>query len=303
LRELSPDPGSDRHLGEATVAVIVRSQFGLNASTVERLGEGWDNEVFVVDEDWIFRFPKRANAIWLMEREIAIMPVIERSIGVPVPRFEMLGHAGEGFAYPFVGYRRIKGLPADRVEQGTSLDGLAADVGRALTNLHSIDPAHMPPKPTEPWELEDLRSQLAEEGARVAPFVPEPVARKVEPYLRGEVEPPPDFEGAGRFLHADINPDHVIVDPKSGQLAGIIDFGDAEVSDPVGDFVGLVSIGGMAFARHVREHYALECDNGFDERLRWSARVLNLHWLASAVIDGRDYIERRQGWVLRAFES
>lgn len=297
---MSPDPGSDRQLSGATVASVVRDQFGLDAASVERLGEGWDNEVFVVDGDWIFRFPKRADAIWRLEREIAMMPIIERSIGVPVPRFDKIGRANEAFPYPFVGYGRIEGLAADRVDRVQSSSGLAADIGGALTRLHGIDPALIPSHPDEPWGWEEHRMRLVEEGDHVAPYVPAQVAREAGPFLRGEMEPPP-FQGPRRFLHGDIGPDHLIVEPETGRLAGIIDFGDAEVSDPVGDFVGLVSVGGYSFANEVRQHYTLPCDDGFDDRLRWAARALNLHWLSSAIHEGSD-VARHQAWVIRAFQ-
>ena len=37
-------------------------------------------------------------------------------------------------------------------------------------------------------------------------------------------------------IHSDIMPEHIIVNPKTHTLSGIIDFGDIEIGDPAYDF-------------------------------------------------------------------
>lgn len=52
---------ADRSLDEGVVAAIVADQLPFLAGAhVERLGAGWDNELFIVANDWVLRFPKRA---------------------------------------------------------------------------------------------------------------------------------------------------------------------------------------------------------------------------------------------------
>ena len=65
------------------------------------LAAGWDNEPFMVGEDWVFRFPKRAQQVpWLL-REIEAMPVVAEALGSMVPRFEHVGEPSPAFPYPF----------------------------------------------------------------------------------------------------------------------------------------------------------------------------------------------------------
>ena len=47
------------------------AQLGLEGARLRKLAEGWDNSVWVVDERYAFRFPRRAVAIPLLERELA----------------------------------------------------------------------------------------------------------------------------------------------------------------------------------------------------------------------------------------
>ena len=41
---------------------------------VEALGAGWDYSAFRVDDEYVFRFPRRAVVLPGMEREIATLP-------------------------------------------------------------------------------------------------------------------------------------------------------------------------------------------------------------------------------------
>jgi hypothetical protein len=72
---------SDRHLDEEAVAGLIASQFpGLIGQDVTRLGTGWDHELFLAGE-WILRFPKRAERVAWLTREVKIMPVVAETLG------------------------------------------------------------------------------------------------------------------------------------------------------------------------------------------------------------------------------
>ena len=94
--------------------------------------------------------------------------------------------------------------------------------------------------------------------------------------------PPPRYEGPLRFIHHDLSPEHLIVDPKTGQLAGILDWTDAALGDAARDFVVLVTWRGWDFTEAVLRDYRLPLDDGFRERLRFMARLLSMIWLGEA---------------------
>ena len=102
------------------------------------------------------------------------------------------------------------------------------------------------------------------------------------------------------MIHNDICPDHLIVDPHSGRLTGIIDFSDTTVADPVLDMVGLIGLGGYEFIAEVLSSYDLELGEDFADRLIWLARTLTLAWLAEAAIHDRPGIPKHVGWVTAA---
>ena len=59
-----PEWDADIVVDEALVRALLAEQFPeLDASSARLLGEGWDNSVWVVEERWAFRFPRREIAI------------------------------------------------------------------------------------------------------------------------------------------------------------------------------------------------------------------------------------------------
>jgi len=136
----------DWQLGVDTVSRLVAQQFpALGGERIVRLGAGCDHELYSVGQDWILRFPKRAERVpWLL-REIEIMPAVADPLEQLVARFELVGHPGSGCPYPFVGHRRLIGVAADQAPQPNR--ALAADIGQALSRLHRVAVDRIPPPP------------------------------------------------------------------------------------------------------------------------------------------------------------
>lgn len=230
-----------------------------------------------------------------------MVAVVAAEVDRWIPRYELTGIPSALFPYPFVGYRRVRGVGADR-SAARDLAGLAADIGALLSRLHRIDPALIPPTPAawedEPWS--ELRAGLAAQASRVRPLLEPGTLSLAEPYLSGTV-PEPDQDGPRRFIHDDICPDHVIVDPSTGRLTGLIDFTDAMVGETVLDFVGLIGIAGYDFIDAVTAHYDLPLGDGFGRKLSWLTRTLTLTWLADAARHTPADIPMHLAWVGRAF--
>ena len=293
-------PSSDWQLDEEIVSGLLAAQFpDLADQTVTRYGAGWDNQLFRVGDEWIFRFPRRAERVPWLVREMEIMAIVGETLAPAVPSFERVGAPSDAFPYPFVGYRPVPGVGADRAQAGRP--GLAADIGALLSRLHRIDPSSVPPTPggweREPWG--ELRAELADVADLARPFLGPVLLPEAEPYLAGQVREPPQ-DGPVRFIHNDICPDHVIVDPDTGRLNGLIDFGDAMAGDPVLDFVGLIGIAGYQFIDSAAAAYDLPLGDSFGTRLRWLCRVLTLTWLADAAAHDQPRMGIHLGWVARA---
>lgn len=297
-------PSSDRPLDAQLVSGLIAAQFpGLRGQPVNWLAAGWDNELFSVGGEWILRFPRRAERVPWLTREITIMSMLAGPLAPLVPVFELIGEPSGAFPYPFVGYRRLPGVSADQIP-AAGRTGLAAGIAKLFSALHRIDPGGLPPTPGG-WEHEswdELLADLFTAAGLARPLLRPGTLARAGPYLAGQV-PAPAQEGSSRFIHNDICAEHLIADPGTGRLTGLIDFTDAMAGDPVHDFAGLITVGGYRFIGEVAAGYDLPLGGGFRARLEWLCRVLTLTWLAEAAAADPASVPLHLSWVDRAFAT
>ena len=200
---------------------LIADTLGRSPRTIREIDDGYDFEVAVVDEEWVFRFPRRSGVEEALELEVVLLPTLAPSLPVSVPSFEYVSRDPL-----FVGYRLIRGEPLVD-EDG---DGVRA----FLDALHAFDRSKLPVGPLD-W-IDGYRAQCAEFDRLVMPLL-ETDRRVQAQRLFHEVETLLGFEPA--LLHADLGPEHLLV--HDGRLASVIDWGDTRVGDPALDYAWLLN--------------------------------------------------------------
>ena len=218
----------------------------LEARTLRKLAEGWDNTVWLVDERYAFRFPHREIAVPGVERELAVLPKLP-ALPLPVPRPVFVGAPDGGYTWPFFGCELLPGAESGDAELD---DGARAEVGLGLAGflreLHALELDE--PLPLDANRRTDThrrtalaRKQLAE-LARLGVWSAPP--RVEELFAEAERLPPPERPV---LVHGDLHFRHLLVD--RGRASGVIDWGDVCRSDPAIDLPllwSLVPPGGRA---------------------------------------------------------
>ena len=69
----------DVNVNEDIAKKAILEAFSLKVKTIILIGEGWDNLVYLVNDDIIFRFPRRKVAISLLEREMWVLRKIAKN--------------------------------------------------------------------------------------------------------------------------------------------------------------------------------------------------------------------------------
>ena len=237
-----PEWDADLVVDEALVRALLGEQFPeLDGSTARLLAEGWDNAVWVVEERWAFRFPRREIAVPLVAREAAILPRLAPLLPVPVPAPTHLGRPGSGYPWPFSGSAFIAGREA--VDARPSEDervSLAARLGAFLHVLHA-------PEVAEAADPDRILVADPNRRADMSIRVPRTRDRLAKLERRGLWTAPPEVEelfvAAERLpaveptslVHGDLHFRHLLV--VGGQLAGVIDWGDMCRADPAVDLL------------------------------------------------------------------
>jgi aminoglycoside phosphotransferase (APT) family kinase protein len=209
----------------------------LGAQVVEPFGSGWDNAAFLVDGRVVFRFPRRRAVANLIEREIALLPLVASRLPLAISVPIYIGAASLAYPWTFAGYECIDGTTAcalvldDRMRHS-----LAVPLAHFLRALHGIDTAPLVAAGLPPDELgrldPDKRLRLARERL--------PVLEAAGIDARGAVawlaaNPPQPLAARERtVVHGDLYARHVLLDAQR-KPAGIIDWGDIHLGDPALD--------------------------------------------------------------------
>ncbi|HEV3485891.1 MAG TPA: phosphotransferase [Vicinamibacterales bacterium] len=297
-------PPTDR-LTADVVRDVIREQFPeLAADTVEPMGEGWENETYLVDGRVVFQFPRYADDAGVFEWEARVQALVASVIGdmVGIPRITRWGRPSARFPYAFAGYDVIQGVAAN--DPSVRLNpALADDIGRVLSRLHAI-PADVAAAAgvgtADPADV-DLAAALLRVRRWVSE-VPEIRDHAHDPctWLDRVPRAPDRYRGMLRCIHADFQMEHVLVSQTTGRLSGIIDWGPV-LCEPAPDFSYVLLHGGWSFFQRAVAAYDLPLDAEFAERTLFSARLCALGWLADAVKRGRSP-SRDLAIVRRAFE-
>lgn len=243
----------------------------LTIHTVRLVTEGFDSDAVIVNDAWVFRFPRRPDVAAQLAVEQALLPALAARLPIAIPHFEIGVAAGDDLL-PFVGYRLLPGTQM-RAEHVRTLsvaqrDALAAQLGAFLSALHtfpvesvrSIAPAM---RVTERDPVMDERAAVERD---VFPLLT-PAEQRWAHALYAEVSDPQIWHWTPVVTHNDLNTDHILFDPHTQRIGGIIDWGDMELGDPANDFAALFEYG-QPFMETVLQHYTLPADAAFRLRMR-----------------------------------
>jgi aminoglycoside phosphotransferase (APT) family kinase protein len=277
---------ADITLTEAMARSLIEEQFPeLAPVRIAEMGEGWDNQVYLVNDGVIFRFPRRKVAVSCLVVENRVLPHIVGRLPVAVPEPRFLGQPSQPYPYPFTGYPLITGKPAHQVHlSGTNCIKLVQDLGECLRILHHIPVAEAVAYGAERDALGrmDLSTRVAKCYDYLDTAMRYQLVDKDFSIIDVIQALPRSLDATSRstLVHGDLNFRNFLVNDV-GQLSGIIDWGDLHIGHPsldVAVIAGLLPAG--------EHHYFFDVYGDVDEELwalaRFRALYTNLYILVYA---------------------
>ena len=262
--------------------VVEAENPGLTVHSTRFLGEGWNAFAYLVNDELVFRFPKRAEHWEELDREITFLAYAASKLPLPAPRYvQQLSHSAAvpcGYAvYGYLCGRNMdldKLTPRKRVEAATALAGF-------LRAMHDLQPS---PELAARLPREDpgliAKDYLARAEGEIAPKLSHTAARALLQVFQTYLGAPEHFLFTPAVLHADLSRDHILID--NGAASGILDFGDVSWGDPDYDFMYLFVDYGSAFTEEVARRY-----QHIDiEQLRLKLRYFGIVDQIGTILDG-----------------
>lgn len=260
---------------------------GFQVRSVELIGEGMDNLAYEVNGELVVRVSKEPDPrrrAELIDAETGLLAAVMDVSPLPVPE-PLFTDPGRGFW----AYAKIPGIPLLDLPLPQRLahaPKVAAALGGFLAALHAIPlngVAQLVRRDEAP--MAEWRDEAASNYAAVIKAIPANRRGAVEDFLAAS---PPDSGGALVFSHNDLGIEHVLVAPAAGTVTGVIDWGDAALTDPARDFGLIYRDLGPAALPAALTAYQAGGTAGLGERATFYARCGLLEDLAYGRRTGRN---------------
>lgn len=247
----------------------------LEVETLRPFAEGWDYTIWLANERWTFRFPRREIAVSGVRREIAVLPELAPLLPIAVPAPVFVGESADGFPWPFFGSELLPGreLGEAALDDPARVE-IARSLARFLRRLHDAEVAYeLPPDANRRADMSERVPKTREQLGELEASGLWQRSASVDRLLAAAEELPPSDGSA--VVHGDLHFRQVLVDDDA-RPTGVIDWVDVCRSDPAIDLSMLWSY----LPREGREAFLTEYGAVSDEQLL-RARVLALSLSAS----------------------
>jgi aminoglycoside phosphotransferase (APT) family kinase protein len=251
-------PPADIPSDPQIAAALVSDQHPSLAAPVTLTAEGWDNVIYRLGDDLAVRLPRRAVAIPLLLNEQRWLPGLAAVLPVTIPAPVAVGVPSDAFPWPWSIIRWVEGAGLDEVDAETR-DAVADSFADTLLALHRPAPHGAPHNPvrgvplvarTATWAGYRSRAGLSDSELDV-------IEAALADGLDAELHPGPPV-----WVHGDPHPANTVVDPATGTLVALLDFGDLSAGDPATDLAAAwFGFGPVGRARLIER---LDADGDYD---------------------------------------
>jgi aminoglycoside 2''-phosphotransferase len=269
-------------------ALILQAAPSLDIDKIQAIDKGWDNFVCTVNDDYIFRFPRRQTSAESLELEQTVLPVIAPQLNVQIPQFKFMTGSARDYQTMCVGYPKIDGQEFtqdvySKLKAAGRLDHIIKQIGEFLTTLHSFP------------QSEACQLGVQKKGGRVAwknyyqqiktklyARLSQTQTKQIDKFFADYLNQPAQYDFKPVLTHGDFGDIHILVNADKGSVEGIIDFGDMALADPAQDFVGLYSFS-PTFLKQILQEYQLSVNDQFMMRVLFYYRLIPFHVMLGAI--------------------
>jgi aminoglycoside phosphotransferase (APT) family kinase protein len=220
---------------------LIEQQTPLKVFSLEILGQGFDNSAYLVNKEFVFRFPRRQLGVQNLENEISVLPYIATKVTFPFSCPYYIGKPSDMYPAPFAGYKIVPGTVLSNTQaKFISDENFTRTLAAWIKQLHCV-----PVLTNHAIDLKDtfkryeINETLEKAQARILHYEPHfiaagfnkndlgIIAKKLSDLNYSSLE-------KSVYVHGDLYSRHLLIDSQK-KLSGIIDFGDIHIGNPAID--------------------------------------------------------------------
>lgn len=270
-----------------SATTIIAKQFpDLAPSKIKCIGEGWDNKVFLVNDQLIFRFPHREIAATLIERENAVLAHLQARVTLKIPNPIYVGKPDDNYPYHFHGYQVIDGKSGCHANLSASARNRSiTELADFLKRLHSITEmeAQTIGAKDQVFDRTDADRAINALAERVEKINARNIALIDLKVFDNEMKiaAAVNLPTKKVLVHGDLYCRHLMFEQE--ELVGIIDWGDVGINNPAVDL-------GVVFSFYPAHCHQVFFDiyGALDSETHAYARFLGLYSAITVMLYGHD---------------
>lgn len=233
------------------ISEIASENLSLEINDIQEIGEGFDNTVFLINQEVIFRIVRREVGLRFTKNELIAIPLLNGNLNLKIPRFIKTGLYLNKWIW--VSYNLIKGKPLYYFDDAQELrKNSVKKIAEFLKGLHALD--------VEPFQ----RAGLADDWCghmNLEKRIPYAENKIKELTSKNWIELNPQWliliesvrslkmTNITKVIHGDFKASHILFD--NSAPSGVIDWGDVHLGHPASD----LSIAFSMFDESCREEF------------------------------------------------
>ncbi|MEZ4869410.1 MAG: phosphotransferase [Caldilineaceae bacterium] len=256
----------------------------LAIETVVLNTDGLANEVVIINETLVFRFTTGEYSRRALAGEVSVLTLIRPHITLPMP--DPFHVSDDLMAYsllPGAALTRQVWEALDEQDQQVVADQLAT----FLRQLHATPGDATIPTTVAPCRYADQAGIYARVKEKVYPLLLKHQIAWAEALYASVLDDPTIFDYTPQLIHGDLACYHILFDPTTRRLAGIIDFGVAGLGDPALDLGCLYQYYGAGFVNRLYDAYPTA--RTFAKRTQFYAQAGELAWVLQGLESGEPF--------------
>ena len=107
------------------VIKLLEGQFKIKIEDIYFIANGWDNDVYKINNKYLFRFPRRDFANKRIEKEGNALPIIKQYVSIPLPTPVFFGNPTNYYPYRFLGYNYLNDLSIEDIVSINAVDSIS----------------------------------------------------------------------------------------------------------------------------------------------------------------------------------
>ncbi|MCH5349392.1 MAG: aminoglycoside phosphotransferase family protein [Oscillospiraceae bacterium] len=233
---------------------IIENEFSLIVNDIFVLGQGLDSIAYLVNHEYIFKRSKHDAARIRLKKEKQVLNYLKGKVTLQIPDIEYYSEE-----YGVCGYKEIKGDKLTPViyknMSDDEKDKLAQDIALFIKEMHSV------PLPDidelELYVIDDYKRDHDALKETIYDKIPDKSKKYIDDLYKRILNDKRISQYIRALCHNDLSCNHIII--QNNKAVGIIDFGDAAITDRDKDFVYLLEDSiqeiGREFGLKILEYY------------------------------------------------